>query len=48
MNRQPERPYREYRIGEPAEFPAPPPEVMAELRRLLPPVPPSPVAERAA
>lgn len=37
---------KDCRIGEPAEFPAPPPEVMAELRRLLPPVPP--VVERAA
>jgi hypothetical protein len=31
--------YEDCRIGEPATFPAPPPEVMAELRRLLPPVP---------
>jgi hypothetical protein len=30
--------YRDYRIGEPVEFSAPPAEVMAELRRLLPPV----------
>lgn len=27
------------RIGEPAEFPAPPPELMAQLRALLPPIP---------
>lgn len=37
---------RDYRIGEPVTFPAPSPEVMAELRRLLPPV--APVVERAA
>lgn len=41
-----ERAEKDYRIGEPAEFPEPPPEVMAELRRLLPPVPVRP--ERAA
>ncbi len=38
--------FRDYRIDEPIEFRAPSPEVMAELRRLLPPV--EPVAERAA
>lgn len=38
--------FEDFRIGEPAEFPAPPPEVMAELRRLLPPVPAG--TERAA
>lgn len=27
------------RIGEPVEFPAPPPELMAQLRALLPPIP---------
>lgn len=26
------------RLGEPAEFPAPPPELMARLRAMLPPV----------
>lgn len=29
--------FEDFWIGEPAEFPAPPPELMAELRRLLPP-----------
>lgn len=38
--------YRDYRPDEPVEFRAPAPEVMAELRRLLPPVPPA--VERAA
>lgn len=40
------RPYRDYHPDEPIVFRAPAPEVMAELRRLLPPVPPA--AERAA
>jgi hypothetical protein len=39
--------FRDYRIDEPCEFAAPPAEVMAELRRLLPPVE-VPVVERAA
>lgn len=42
--------YEDCRIGEPVEFPAPPAEIMAELRRLLPPVPEmtAPAAERGA
>lgn len=38
--------YRDYRIDDPIVFRSPPPEVAAELRRLLPPVAPS--VERAA
>ena len=34
----PQRPMRRERLGEPVEFPAPPPEAMALLRALLPPV----------
>ncbi len=36
----PDRPLKRERLGEPVEFPPPPPEAMAELRRLLPPVKP--------
>jgi hypothetical protein len=32
------RPLKRERLGEPAEFPAPPPELMARLRAMLPPV----------
>ena len=39
--------FRDLRVDDPISFPAPSPEVMAELRRLLPPVPPV-VVERAA
>lgn len=35
--------YRDYHIDDPIVFRAPSPEVMAELRRLLPPV--EPIAE---
>jgi hypothetical protein len=32
------KPLRRERPGDPVDFPAPPPEAAAELRRLLPPV----------
>jgi hypothetical protein len=42
------RPLKRERLGEPVEFPAPPPEVMARLRALLPPVPRSEPMRRAS
>lgn len=33
-------PFEDFHLGEPVVFSAPPPEVMAELRRLLPPASP--------